>query len=579
MKETKEKEKLIKSENGELEDDKMLKIERNNQESKDEKVKREENNSKINNERELKQQSEKEKNNQNNNISNINKSILEEIKKYEDETVNKIKTLFESIKNFDQLKQEVYSMKKQYEYLNQLTLKSLEEKQKNNFETFNQKFSELNKKFDTLMGNNTEQNEDKDQEQDQDDSSNENDIIKSEKEKSENEEEEKDDNNNKPKIMNLSEINALLKTFEYSKANLTDLSQVNDDLDGKIKDLANKIDNIKLNLFGIDKDDKNNYSSKSDKKNQIERDNNKNNNNAQRFNFINKSDFEKFITKSEEEHNKIWKEIDSLRLVIDDIKDNFNNKASLDDLEELKNIILDKTEELFLGQNKKIINYSSTIKILQDNFKKLLKLLSEKEQYSDISSQYQYDEKKKRSGSGGYSCASCETYIGDLKIEPKHINWNQFPKKGKDNGEILQRVQNGYSRLLQMINFDSNGNPLLAPYTSNINSDTNISSNIENNISQTKEKNDNNQSFANKRLFSSKVKKLMKENNNTIDLINCKKDELISYKKLPTIKTSKSIDNFQNIIQKPNQKVHQKDIYFINPALNKVYTKLEKKNV
>ena len=53
MKEIKEKEKLIKSENGELEDDKMLKIERNNKESKDEKVKREENNSKINNEREL----------------------------------------------------------------------------------------------------------------------------------------------------------------------------------------------------------------------------------------------------------------------------------------------------------------------------------------------------------------------------------------------------------------------------------------------------------------------------------------------------------------------------------------------
>ena len=575
MKETKEKEKLIKSENGELEDDKMIKSQKNYQESKDEKDekdKKEENNPQINTERELEQQTEKEKNNI------INKSPIEEIKINDDETVNKMKSLFESIKNFDQLKNEVYSIKKNYEYLNQLSLKSLEEKQKNNLDTFNQKFSELNKKFDALLGNNTDKDQDQEQELEQDDSSNENDIIQSEKEKSENEEEE--NNNNKPKMMNLSDINALLKKFEYSKANITDLSQVNDDLEGKIKDLSNKIDNLKLSLFGIDKDDKKTINSKTDKTNNIiERDNNKNNTNAQRFNFINKSDFEKFIIKSEEEHNKIWKDIVSLRLVIDTINDNFNNKATLDDLEELKNIILDKTEELFLGQNKKIINYSSTIKILQDNFKKLLKLLSEKEQYSDISSQYQYDEKKKRSGSGGYSCASCETYIGDLKIEPKHINWNQFPKKGKDNGEILQRVQNGYSRLLQMINFDSNGNPLLAPYTSNINSDTNISSNIENNISQTKEKNDINQSFANKRLFSSKVKKLMKENNNTIDLINSKKDELISYKKLPTIKTSKSIDNFQNIIQKPNQKVHQKDIYFINPALNKVYTKLEKKNV
>ena len=554
----------------------MIRSERGYQESKDEKEKKEENNSKINGERELEQQNEKEKNNKN---TNINKSTIEETKINEDETVNKIKSLFESIKNFDQLKNEVYSMKKHYEYLNQLTLKSLEEKQKNNLETFNQKFSELNKKFDTLMGNNTEQ--DKDQELEQDDSSNENDIIKSENEDEENNKTNNNINNNKPKMMNLSEINSLLKTFEYSKANLTDLSQINDDLDGKIKDLANKIDNIKLSLFGIDKDEKNNSSNKSDKKNKIERDNNNNNTNAQRFNFINKSDFEKFMTKSEEEHNKIWKEIDSLRLVVDDINENFNNKASLDDLEELKNIILDKTEELFLGQNKKIINYSSAIKILQDNFKKLLKLLSDKEQYGDIPSQnqYQYIDKKKRSGSGGHSCASCETYIGDLKIEPKYVNWNQFPKKGKDNADILKRVQNGYSRLLQMINFDSSGNPSLAPYTSNINSDTNMSSNIENNISQTREKNDINQSFANKRLFSTKVKKIMKENNKTIELINSKKDEVIQYKKLPTIKTSKSIDNFQNLIQKSNQNIHQKDIYFINPVLYKVFPKPEEKNV
>jgi hypothetical protein len=420
------------------------------------------------------------------------------------------------------------------------------------------------------MGNNKDQDQDASVNENEKDNDNKNDI-KSENENSENE--------NKPKMMNLSEMNARLKTFEYSKANLTDLSQVNDDLEGKIKELSNKIDNIKLNLFGIDKDDKNIANNKPDKKYKEERDNTTNNINAQRFNFLNKTDFEKFLKKSEEEHSKIWKEIDSLRLVVGDINDNFNNKASLDELEQLKNIILDKTEELFLGQNKKIVNNSSAINIFQDNFKKLLKLLSENEQYGNISSQNLYQfVKNKRSGSGGHSCASCETYIGDLKIEPKHVNWNKFPKKERDNADILKKVHNGYSRLLQMINFDSGGNPSLIPYTSNVNSDTNISSHMDNNISQTKDKNEFNQSFYNKRLFSSKIKKMMKANNKTVDLINLKKDGINPHKKLPTIKTAKSIDNFQNLKQASNRTIHQKDIYFINPALYKVIPKPEEKN-
>ena len=47
--------------------------------------------------------------------------------KGENETEDKIKSLFESIKNFNQLKNKVYEMKKHYEYLNQLTLKTIKE--------------------------------------------------------------------------------------------------------------------------------------------------------------------------------------------------------------------------------------------------------------------------------------------------------------------------------------------------------------------------------------------------------------------------------------------------------------------
>ena len=393
-----------KSEKGELQDN--IKSEKDNIDSKDEKKKKEgtekkeekeenkENNiSQINKEKEIKQQNNNEKN------QNVNKSTNEKTEIIDKETINRIKLLFESINNFDQLKNEVCEMKKHYEYLNQLTLKTLEEKEqeKNNINKFTLQFSELNKKFEALMGNPQHQEQ-------------------SENGQSENQlpEKENSDNNNKPKVMNLLEMNSLLKTFEYSKANLTDLSQINDDLDGKVKELSDKIDHLKLSLFGVEKDEKTNTKNKNNKNQKIDDDNSKNSINVQRFNFLNKADFEKFKTKTEEEHNKMWKEIDSLRLVVGDMNDNFNNKASLDDLEELKNIILDKTEELFLSQNKKNNNFSSAIKILQENFKKLLKLLSEKEQNNNFQGQFQYQFEKKRSGSGGNSCASCEKYIGYL---------------------------------------------------------------------------------------------------------------------------------------------------------------------
>jgi hypothetical protein len=460
--------------------------------------------------------------------------------KGENETEDKIKSLFESIKNFNQLKNEVYEMKKHYEYLNQLTLKTIKEKQENNLIEFNNKIADINKKFNLLLG----------------------DIKPDDLEFN-------DTENNGVKAMNLSEIITRLKAFQFSKANITDLNQMNEDFDFRIKELSNKIRDIKFSLFGSDKDADNKINDNNNNTGQDE--SSKNAVNMPRLTFVSKTDFEKLKTDTENEFDKVWKEINSLRLVVDNISDKINNKASLNDLEDLKNIILQKTEELFLNQNKKHVNYSSTIKILQENFKKLLKLLSDKEQY--------YEKNKFSMGDnplnlGGHSCASCENYLGDLNSEQKYVNWNKFPKKERDNnGDILKRVQNGYSRLLQMINFDNNGNPSLLPYNNNsINKETNVSSNVEDNLqsNEKNEKNDANQSFSNKRLFSTKVKKLVKENDKSKEFLNLKKEPCSRSRKLPSIKTSKSIDNLNILKYKSSQHMDKKDINFINPAISKV---------
>ena len=458
------------------------------------------------------------------------------------ETVDKIKTLFESIKNFDQLKNEVYEMKKHYESLNKILIKNFEEKEKNNLENFNLKFSDLNKKLELLMGD-----------------------IKP------NDLEDKDPEMEGYKPMNLSEINTRLRAYQYSKANVTDLNSLNDEFDFRIKELGRRFSEFKISIFGTDKDDISEEKDKLDS-GETERSGVK----APRLNFVSKTDFEKFRLKSEEEFGKIWDEINNIKLLVNDFNTKTKNRASLDDLEDLKNIILQKTEELFLSQNKKYVNFSSAIKILQDNFRKLLKLLCDKEQYYENN---KYQMEGNPMAIGGHSCASCETYIGDLRTEQKFVSWNQFPKKERDNSDILKKVQNGYSRLLQMINFDSNGNPSLNPYTSSINNETNISSNVEDNTMATKEKSEINQSFTNKRLFSTKIKKITKENNKTIDILNSKKEHLNkNNKKLPSIKTSKSIDNLQKLKYKSNQNANKKDINFINPAISQIIQDSEEKN-
>ena len=458
------------------------------------------------------------------------------------ESVDKIKTLFESIKNFDQLKNEVYEMKKHYESLNKILIKNFEEKEKNNLENFNLKFSDLNKKLELLMGD-----------------------IKP------NDLEDKDPEMEGYKPMNLSEINTRLRAYQYSKANVTDLNSLNDEFDFRIKELGRRFSEFKISIFGTDKDDISEEKDKFDS-GETERSGVK----APRLNFVSKTDFEKFRLKSEEEFGKIWDEINNIKLLVNDFNTKTKNRASLDDLEDLKNIILQKTEELFLSQNKKYVNFSSAIKILQDNFRKLLKLLSDKEQYYENN---KYQMEGNPMAIGGHSCASCETYIGDLRTEQKFVSWNQFPKKERDNSDILKKVQNGYSRLLQMINFDSNGNPSLNPYTSSINNETNISSNVEDNTMATKEKSEINQSFTNKRLFSTKVKKITKENNKTIDILNSKKEYINkNNKKLPSIKTSKSIDNLQKLKYKSNQNANKKDINFINPAISQIIQDSEEKN-
>lgn len=55
---------------------------------------------------------------------------------------------------------------------------------------------------------------------------------------------------------------------------------------------------------------------------------------------------------------------------------------------------------------------------------------------------------------GANSCASCETFIGDLTESKEYIPWNKL----RQSGEKMYRLGAGFSKMLQMVNVDGSSN-------------------------------------------------------------------------------------------------------------------------
>ena len=197
--------------------------------------------------------------------------------------------------------------------------------------------------------------------------------------------------------------------------------------------------------------------------------------------YLPKSEFDKYKRDTTLEFKKIWDEIKNIKDLINKISSLLNNKANLSDLEDLKNLILAKLEELALACNKKFADRNETannLKYLEDQIRKLFELLSSSKKDTFNEADNWLLAKKPISG---YSCAACEAVIGNLRDDAnKFIPWNKLPLR--DPGDKLYRMGNGFSKMLQMINFDNYGNVNLNPNLLNetpINND--IVSKINNN--------------------------------------------------------------------------------------------------
>ncbi len=160
--------------------------------------------------------------------------------------------------------------------------------------------------------------------------------------------------------------------------------------------------------------------------------------------------FNDYKKENDDKFNQIFSELERLKKLIEELLNLLKNKADLSDLEDLKNFLLQKIDELAIACNKKFADKNETAKnfrYLEQQIKKILSmLLNKKDEHGD-------NWLLAKKPLNGYSCAACESYIGELKDNTQYIPWNRYPLR--DPNEKLYRIGNGFSKMLQMLNVDN----------------------------------------------------------------------------------------------------------------------------
>ena len=274
---------------------------------------------------------------------------------------------------------------------------------------------------------------------------------------------------------------AKLKDVKADKFDIPELDSFNklfDEIDKKYKKLENDIDEINKRLDSM-------YTMILNKDtNREEVDNGKTINKKMLERYVTKEDLEAHKNDNEDEFNRIKKEIKNIKDNLTQIMNTLNKKADMIELANLRNGLLDKLEELAKACNLKFADKNECLKNfkhIEEQLKKILLLLKKRNEQGGEGDANSWLLAKKPIN--GYSCAACESYLGDLSNDiKKHVPWNRLPLR--ESSDTLYRMGSGYSKMLQMINFDNNGNVTINPEMNNeeinvlISSDSNAMMNM-----------------------------------------------------------------------------------------------------
>ena len=169
--------------------------------------------------------------------------------------------------------------------------------------------------------------------------------------------------------------------------------------------------------------------------------------------YLEKSSFNKYLKSLQPEQIKIETNFEELRSLMNDMGNILTKKCNAEDLKFFEDIINAKLEELKLLNTKKFadkIDTNRSLKYLDSQIKHIIDVYIKK---VDKTESWLIAKKPM----GGFSCASCESYIGDLRSKESYMPWNKYPQREKDQN---YRVGNGFSRMLNMLNIELKNNDI-----------------------------------------------------------------------------------------------------------------------
>ncbi len=225
--------------------------------------------------------------------------------------------------------------------------------------------------------------------------------------------------------------------------------------------------------------------------------------------------FEDFKSQIIKEFSSVNDNFTHLRRLVDNILEALKNKPSYRDIKALEEEIAVKFEEIKVASAKKFaekIETTKNFKYLDQQIKHILQIYIRKDNKSD-------NWLLAKRPLNANLCASCESYIGDLKDNSNFQPWNKYPLR--DPNDKVYRLGNGFSKMLQMIPIDENDKKNAGMVTYQNNNELNI---------------------------GNKLMKLDKIDNNSASNIAPLKTEVNSgsneRKVLPKIKGNNTLNNF-----------------------------------
>lgn len=150
--------------------------------------------------------------------------------------------------------------------------------------------------------------------------------------------------------------------------------------------------------------------------------------------FLETNIFNEFQKSYNRELDRINRYTDELKRYIDDIIGALKSKAGEKDMKNLEEYLNGRVEELKLNCNKKFADKAETgknIKYLDTQLKHIIDVYIKKMEKGD-------NWLMAKKPVNGFSCASCESYIGELPDSNQYVPWNKYPIR--DPNEKAYRV-------------------------------------------------------------------------------------------------------------------------------------------